>query len=184
MAMKKFSTLFAIIICTFISAQVFAQDAFMEYTVNGVEYKANATQFLAYQSFNQDYNVEGKRASRSVTASVSGTHGLLYTIQLDINIDTLKLFAPGTFVLDASTTFLKKVPCAFIKITKNIGGKEKYEFYETEKKAKGTVTITKVDGNWIEGIFEAEVTAQYPNRAKAPLKLTKGKFRFEANLQE
>jgi hypothetical protein len=184
MSMKNILIVITIIICAIYNNNANAQDAFIEYTINGMPYKATADQFLAYQSFNQDYNVEGKRACRSVTASVSGTHGLLYTLQLDINIDTLKLFAPETFALDASTTFLKKVPCAFIKITKNIGGKEKYEFYETEKKAKGTVTITKVDGNWIEGIFEAEVTAQYPFRAKAPLKLTKGKFRFEANMQE
>jgi hypothetical protein len=181
--MKKFSTIFAIVICIFISAQSFAQ-AFIEYSVNGVPYKADADQFIAYQTFSADYNVEGKKAAKSFSASVSGTHGLLYTIDIQVNIDTLKNFEPDSFKLGESTQFLKKVPCGYIKAIKYVGGKEKYAFYETEAKAKGKIVITKVEGDWIEGTFEAELIPQYPIKIKTPLKITKGKFRFEANMQE
>jgi hypothetical protein len=182
--MKKFSTLLAIVICTFISAQSFAQEAFMEYSVNGVAYKANADQFIAYQTFSDDYNVEGKKAAKSVSASVSGIYGLLYTIDIQVNIDTSKNFEPDSFSLGESTLFLKKVPCGYVKAVKRIGKEEKLEFYETEAKAKGKIVITKVDDNWIEGTFEAELIPQYPIKIKTPLKITKGKFRFEANMQE
>jgi hypothetical protein len=181
--MRKIFLLVSIFAACFSTTISNAQEAFMQYTINGIEYKANADQMIAYQSFNQDYNVEGKNASKTFSASVSGIYGHTFTAQIDVNIDTLKNFEPDSFKLGEATLFLKKVPCAYIKMVKRFPNSEKLEFYETEEKAKGKIVITKVDGNWIEGTFEGELIPQYPIKVKTPLKVTKGSFRIEANMQ-
>jgi hypothetical protein len=177
--MKKLLLIIAICIAGLLNATNINAQAFISYDVNGKPFNITEDQFISFAAYRTS---DEKNVCKYLTATVSGTHGIEYTIDIDLNIALNAMPTVGSYKLAENISFLKKVPLGYLKLVKREG--EDYKFYETEKNAKGNITITKVDGDWIEGTFEGEVIPQYPIKNKNPLKITNGKFKYQVTQQE
>jgi hypothetical protein len=163
---------------TFISQTVTAQDQlFIQYTIEGVEYRAENDQFLSFGTYQRDD--KEKKFSREYVASVNGTADLLYDVTLDINIPLAKKIEVGPLKVGGFLTFKKTLPIVSIKLSKEVKGE--YDFYESELGCKSSFVITKYENEIIEGTFECELTPQYPLKHNPKLKLTKGSFRIDVS---
>lgn len=171
--MKKITILcVCLLVCLFSSTALQAQ-SFIEYKVNGVEYKASEDQLLSYTAYRTDDH--DKKVNKYVTINISGIYGILYRIELTIDVKLNKMIEPITYKVGESMQFMKVLPIGVLKVIKNVG--EDYEFYESGNATKGKIVITKVEGDWIEGTFDGELIPQYPLKSKVLMKVTDGKFR-------
>jgi hypothetical protein len=173
-------TIAVAIAATFTFSNTNAQ-AFISYEVNGKPMSLAEGEFISFTSYRTSSST-GKNVCKYLTATVMGSPNVEYEINIDLNIALNAVPTVGTYKLGEDISFLKKVPLGFLKLLKKKG--EDYMFYATEKNAKGSITITSVDGDWIEGTFEGEVIPQYPIKNKTPLKITKGKFKYQVTLQQ
>jgi hypothetical protein len=179
MKTKNILAIIALTILGFFKVTNTNAQAFISYNVNGKPFNITEDQFISFAAYRTS---EEKNVCKYLTATVSGTHGIEYTIDIDLNIALNAMPTVGTYKLAENISFLKKVPLGYLKLVKRLGSD--YQFFETEKNAKGNITITAVEGDWIEGTFEGEVIPQYPIKNKTPLKITGGKFKYQVTQQE
>jgi hypothetical protein len=175
---KSIVVLFSVLMLALSSFVSFGQEAFVSYEVNGKPYSANSDQFISYIAYRT--NLEDQRVCKYLSFSISGIYGIAYTAEVSINFDTTKALKIELFKLYNEIEHLEKLPTATLKMVRRLG--EDYEFYSSENNDSGNITITKVDGDWIEGTFEGNITPQYPLKPEVKLKVTKGKFRVKAEL--
>lgn len=176
---KLFLSLVTVIFISCLSFETSFAQKFIEYKVNGVAYKAVDDQFISFitkRTTTKEDDTE-QTICKYFTASISGIYNFLYTLEFEVNVDTNYKVKNDVFKLGESIEFYEKLPIAHINLIKHPTS-DTYEFYSSEKGTKGNVTITKVDGDWIEGTFEGDMIPQYPLTSKVPVKVTEGKFRF------
>jgi hypothetical protein len=167
-----FFTITFLAISIFCSTNVNAQ-SFISYEVNGKSMSLADGAFMSFTAYRTGTST-GKNLCKYLTATVMSSANVEYEININLNIALSKMPTVGTYPLGEDIAFIKKVPIGYLKLVKKIG--EEYLFYATQKNAKGSITITNVDGDWIEGTFEGEVIPQYPIKNKTPLKITNGKL--------
>lgn len=177
--MKKYFSLFlTIALFVMTSIKLNAQN-FMSYKVNGVLYEVSEEQFISYGTFSTNLQDE-KPLRKTFSASVSGIYGIEYQADFQIYLDTNAVPKVDTFKLDNGIAYLKRKHIASLGMTRKV--KDDYQFYKSESNTKGNITITKVDGDIIEGTFEGALVPQYP-LAKTPLLMvTEGKFRISVEM--
>jgi hypothetical protein len=179
--MKQLLLILALAIAaTFTFTNANAQ-SFISYEVNGKAMNLTEGEFISFTAYRTS-STTGKNVCKYLTATVMGSPNVEYEINVDLNIALNTVPTVGTYKLGEDISFLKKVPLGYLKLIKKKG--EDYMFFETQKNAKGSITITSVDGDWIEGTFEGEVIPQYPIKNKTPLKITNGKFKYQVTLQQ
>lgn len=171
--MKKITMLcFCLFVCLVSNTALQAQ-SFIEYKVNGVEYKASEDQLLSYTAYRTDDNDKNK--NKYAMISISGIYGILYRVEISLDFKLDKSIEATTYKVGEPMQFMKVLPIGSLKVIKNVG--EDYEFYESGNATKGKIVITKVEGDWIEGTFDGELIPQYPLKSKVLMKVTDGKFR-------
>lgn len=171
--MKIIKFLACCLLFTIMSSGTLMAQAFIEYKVNGVEYKASEDQLLSFTAYRKDDN--DKKKNKYVAISVSGIYNILYRVEISLDVKLDKKIEPITYKVGESMQFMKVLPIGALKVIKNVG--DDYEFYESGNATKGKIVITKVEGDWMEGTFDGELIPQYPLKSKVLMKVTDGKFR-------
>ena len=171
--MKIIKFLACCLLFTIMSSGTLMAQAFIEYKVNGVEYKGSEDQLLSFTAYRKDDN--DKKKNKYVAISVSGIYNILYRVEISLDVKLDKKIEPITYKVGESMQFMKVLPIGALKVIKNVG--DDYEFYESGNTTKGKIVITKVEGDWMEGTFDGELIPQYPLKSKVLMKVTDGKFR-------
>lgn len=162
--------------------QFSAQASYVSYKVDGVQYKLPEKQLITFSSSKTDSSDETKKLSKYIHLGILDIQTVKYAIELSLNVDLNKQFEPGQYPLAEDIAYYNVLPIGNLVLTRKFNG-DKYEHFSTEEGAIGNITITKINGKYIEGTFEGEVIPQY-QETKVPLKITEGKFRAKFDWQD
>jgi len=157
----------------FSGIKAYSQEAFIKYTVNGKAYNFKGDNAGCYQK-KGDKDTEDKVDFLETSLYVSSK--IKADEKLGIVIRTVqgKKIEAGDYTIQSLVDQTEILPNVNLRIDREIKGE--LEFFGTVAPSNGTFKITKVDGVWIEGTFEAELPSDFED-GNAPLKVTNGSFR-------
>lgn len=151
----------------------YSQEAFIKYTVNGKAYNFKGDNANCYQK-KGDRDEEDKVDFLETTLYVSSKLKTDDKLGIVIRTEQGKKLEAGSYTIQSLIDQTEVLPNANLRIDREIKGE--LEFFGTVSPSNGTFKITKVDGVWIEGTFEAELPSDFED-GNAPLKVTNGSFR-------
>lgn len=153
--------------------KAYSQEAFIKYTVNGKAYNFKGDNANCYQK-KGDRDQEDKVDFLETTLYVSSNKDADEKLGIIIRTEQGKKLETGNYTLQQLIDQTEILPNANLRINREIKGE--LEFFGTVAPSNGVFKITKVDGVWIEGTFEAELPSDFED-GNAPLKVTNGSFR-------
>lgn len=153
--------------------KVYSQEAFIKYTVNGKAYSFKGDKAGCYQK-KGDRDEEDKVDFLETTMYVSSDIKTAEKLGIVIRTEQGKKLEAGDYTIQSLVDQTEILPNANLRINREIKGE--LEFFGTASPSNGVFKITKVDGAWIEGTFEAELPSDFED-GNAPLKVTNGSFR-------
>lgn len=157
----------------FSGIKAYSQEAFIKYTVNGKAYIFKGDNANCYQK-KGDRDEEDKVDFLETTLYVDSDKDADEKLGIIIRTEQGKKLETGNYTLQQLIDQTEILPNANLRINREIKGE--LEFFATVAPSNGVFKITKVDGVWIEGTFEAELPSDFED-GNAPLKVTNGSFR-------
>ncbi|RZJ87401.1 MAG: hypothetical protein EOO20_16165 [Chryseobacterium sp.] len=151
----------------------YSQEAFIKYTVNGKAYSFKGDKSGCYQkkgNRDEEDKVDFLETSMYVDSKVKTDEKLGIVIRTAQG----KKIETGDYTIQSLVDQTEILPNVNLRIDREIKGE--LEFFGTVSPSNGVFKITKVDGVWIEGTFEAELPSDFED-GNAPLKVTNGSFR-------
>ncbi|MBL7706641.1 MAG: hypothetical protein JNM21_13940 [Taibaiella sp.] len=153
--------------------KVYSQEAFIKYTVNGKAYSFKGDKTGCYQK-KGDRDEEDKVDFIETTLYVDSDVKTAEKLGIVIRTEQGKKLEAGNYTIQSLVDQTEILPNANLRINREIKGE--LEFFGTVSPANGVFKITKIDGAWIEGTFEAELPSDFED-GNAPLNVTNGSFR-------
>ncbi|OJV54080.1 MAG: hypothetical protein BGO31_12000 [Bacteroidetes bacterium 43-16] len=151
----------------------YSQEAYIKYTVNGKAYNFKGDKAGCYQK-KGDRDEEDKVDFLETTLYVDSDVKAAEKLGIVIRTEQVKKIETGKYTIQSLSDQTEILPNANLRINREIKGE--LEFFGTVQPSNGVFTITKVEGVWIEGTFEAELPSDFED-GNAPLKVTNGSFR-------
>jgi hypothetical protein len=166
-----------LVITILLSANTFAQrdnGFYLKYELNGKEYVYDNGDVLTYTK--HDTASKEKVQHTKYSIFVTSTAEAEYKMSFLFYTKALSKLEATKLKIGSILAYKKGLPSVHVKVDIKTG--EKYTFYGTKEGGLGNVEIIKVDGDWVEGIFELNIPESY-GTTNSPLKVTKGSFKFK-----
>jgi len=176
--MKQTLKLLTVAIALLASHSTFAQGkgSYLKYTVNGTAYNFLEADLNSYNTLTGDGIDEIKHTENHFYVENASKY------KLDVVINTAPKMKPVVSKLPFVEIIVPvdgHLPSAYISIDNYVG--EDINFYSSTLLNHGKFEITKVEGDWVEGVFELVINNTYQENDQ--LTITNGSFRFQIQPQ-
>lgn len=151
-----------------------AQSAYLKYTLNGVEYSLKGEQVSSY--YTKGDKLSDDESDFEVTAGyVDIMDKAEYKLKFYIHTAANTKPVVGKMPIMSAINQTGYLPSVHLGVDRIVG--EDYTFYSTGDENEGNFEITKINGSWIEGIFEVTIPESYGDGA--PVVVKNGSFRIK-----
>lgn len=169
------SAIVTLLSIVFFSLTASSQTAYLKYTVNGKTYNFtgdDANCFYKKGERGEDDKRDFEETSGYVMILADGNEKISFIIRTQAGTKPTVSKIPYASILSKTTT----LPNVYLSLDQEIN--DEYSFFWSTETTKGTFEVTKSEGDWIEGTFDAILVNAYDTKI-VPVKITNGSFRLK-----